>query len=157
MCYMCLHPFVSTCYKWFRVCEPMFLNILNYVSLCRRFLRAYVPTSQNKPLQIHDREKYGYSHLFFFSWHYDVVVITTAQLHSTKPKLRHRAGSNPACRRFLRPRLEIRLNAFHRSTIPQKQFIMIIMIIIIIWEEAFPYIRKSIGTNFPYLRNVWVV
>ena len=96
MCYMCLHPFVSTCYKWFRVCEPMFLNTLNYVSLCRRFLRAYVPTSQNKPLQIHDREKYGYSHLFSFSWHYDVVVITTAQLHSTKPKLRHCAGSNPA-------------------------------------------------------------
>ena len=26
-----------------------------------------------------------------------VVVVTTAQLHSTKPKLRFYAGSNPAC------------------------------------------------------------
>ena len=26
-----------------------------------------------------------------------VVVITTAQLHSTKPELRFCAGSNPAC------------------------------------------------------------
>ena len=26
-----------------------------------------------------------------------VVVITTAQLHSTKPELRFYAGSNPAC------------------------------------------------------------
>ena len=51
-----------------------------------------------------------------------------------------------ACRRFLRPRMEIRLNAFHRSTIPQKQFIMIIMIIIIIWEEAFP-IHQEIYRN----------
>ena len=29
-------------------------------------------------------------------WHHGVVVITTAQLHSTKPELRFRAGSNPA-------------------------------------------------------------
>ena len=59
---------------------------------------------------------------------------TTAQLHSTKPELRFCAGSNP-------PRgvseihdgddlwqwsqLEINLNAFRRSTIPQKQFIII--------------------------------
>ena len=26
-----------------------------------------------------------------------VVVITTAQVHSTKPKLRFSTGSNPAC------------------------------------------------------------
>ena len=30
-------------------------------------------------------------------WHRGVVVITTAQLHSTKPKLRFCAGSYPAC------------------------------------------------------------
>ena len=29
-------------------------------------------------------------------WHRGVVVITTAQLHSTKPELRFCAGSNPA-------------------------------------------------------------
>ena len=61
-----------------------------------------------------------------------VVVITTAQLHSTKPELRFCAGSNPA--RGVSEirdgedlpqwsRLEIRLNAFLRSTIPQKNSI----------------------------------
>ena len=30
-------------------------------------------------------------------WHRGVVVITPAQLHSTKPELRFCAGSNPAC------------------------------------------------------------
>ena len=29
-------------------------------------------------------------------WHRGVVVITTAKLHSTKPKLRFYAGANPA-------------------------------------------------------------
>ena len=69
------------------------------------------------------------------------VVITTAQLHSTKPGLRFCAGSNPARGVFeihngedlwQWSRLEIRLNAFRRSTIPQKQFFIIIIIIIII-------------------------
>ena len=65
-------------------------------------------------------------------WCRGVVGITTAQLHSTKPELRFCAGSNPACdvseiRDGEDPwqwsRLEIRLNAFRRSTISQKQFI----------------------------------
>ena len=30
-------------------------------------------------------------------WHRGVVVMATAQLHSTKPELRFCAGSNPAC------------------------------------------------------------
>ena len=30
-------------------------------------------------------------------WRRGVVVITTAQLHSTKPELRFCTGSNPAC------------------------------------------------------------
>ena len=30
-------------------------------------------------------------------WWRGIVVITTAQLHSTKPELRFCAGSNPAC------------------------------------------------------------
>ena len=30
-------------------------------------------------------------------WHHGAIVITTAQLHSTKPELRFCAGSKPAC------------------------------------------------------------
>ena len=66
-------------------------------------------------------------------WRRGVVVITTAQLHATMPELRLCAGSNPArggvpeIRHgedlWQRSRLEIRLNAFRRSTIPQKKFI----------------------------------
>ena len=69
-------------------------------------------------------------------WLRGVVIITTAQLHPTKPELRFCAGSNPArgvseipdgedlWQRFP---LELRLNVFRRSTIPQKQFIIIII------------------------------
>ena len=69
------------------------------------------------------------------SWRRGVVVTTIAQFHSTKPKLRFCAGSNPArAMSEIRDdedlwqwsRLEIRLTAFRRSTIPQKQFIIII-------------------------------
>ena len=66
-----------------------------------------------------------------------VVVITTAQLHSTKPELRFCTGSNSA-RSVSEIRhgqdlwewfqLEIRLNAFLGSTIPQKQSVIIIII-----------------------------
>ena len=67
-------------------------------------------------------------------WRRGVVVITTAQLHSTKPELRFCAGSNRASGvseirdgegLWQWSRLEIRLKAFCRSTIPQKQFIII--------------------------------
>ena len=62
---------------------------------------------------------------------YGVVVITTAQLNSTKPELRFCADSNRACSmlevqddedlwQWLQ--LEIRLNTFRWLTIPQKQF-----------------------------------
>ena len=66
---------------------------------------------------------------------YGVVVVTTAQLHSTKPGLRFCTGSNPARgvseirdgeNLWQWSQLEIRLNTFRRSTIPQKQFIIII-------------------------------
>ena len=30
-------------------------------------------------------------------WYHDLMVITTVQLHSTKPKLSFCAGSNSAC------------------------------------------------------------
>ena len=64
------------------------------------------------------------------------MVITTAQLHLTKPELRLCAGSNPACGvseihdvedLWKWSLLEIRLNAYRRSTIPQKQFTIIII------------------------------
>ena len=64
-----------------------------------------------------------------------VVVITTTQLHSTKSELRFCTVSNPAHGvseihdgedLWQWSRLEIRLKAFRRSTIPQKQFIIII-------------------------------
>ena len=55
-------------------------------------------------------------------WRCGAVVITTAQLHSTKPEL---DGEDL----WQWSRLEIRLNTFRRSTIPQKQFIIIIFII----------------------------
>ena len=60
-------------------------------------------------------------------WSRGVVVIITAQLHSTKPQLRFCAGPNPACGipeihdgedLWQWSRLEIRLNAFRLSTIP---------------------------------------
>ena len=56
--------------------------------------------------------------------------VTTAHFHSTKPELRFYAGSNPVCGvseirdgedLWQRSRLEIRLNALRRSTIPQKK------------------------------------
>ena len=64
-----------------------------------------------------------------------VVVITNAQLHATKFELKLCRGSNPSPGvseiwdgedLWQWPWLEIKLNAFHRSTIPQKQFIIII-------------------------------
>ena len=67
-------------------------------------------------------------------------LIQLKQLHSTKPELRFCAVLNTTRGvSVIRdgedlwqwPRLEIRLNAFRRSTIPQKQLIIIIIIIII--------------------------
>ena len=63
------------------------------------------------------------------TWRHDVVVITAAQLHSTKPKLRFYAGQSSAGDvleihdgkdhwHFFR--LERGLNAVRRSSIPQK-------------------------------------
>ena len=70
--------------------------------------------------------------------HCGVVVITTTQLHLTKPELRFCSRSNPTrgvskirdgedLWQWSRP--EMRLSALRRSSIPQKQFIIIIIII----------------------------
>ena len=74
-------------------------------------------------------------------WCRGVVVISTAQLHSTKLEIRFCVGSNPARGvseirdaedLWQWSRLKIRLNVFRWSTMPQKQFIIIIIITIII-------------------------
>ena len=63
-----------------------------------------------------------------------VVIITIAQLHTTNPELKRSESSNPArgvseiCdgEDLLQwSLLEIKLNAFRRLTIPQKQYINI--------------------------------
>ena len=74
-------------------------------------------------VQIHGKQK-------LIDWKTEVdCIITTAQLHSTKPELRFRAGLNPACGvseicngedLWHWSRLEIMLNVCHQSTIPQK-------------------------------------
>ena len=70
------------------------------------------------------------SFLLICNRHHGLVVITTAQLHSIKPKIRFCVGSNPACGvsqicngedLWQWSQLEIRLNTFHWSTITQKQ------------------------------------
>ena len=80
---------------------------------------------------------------FFPHWRGGVVVITTVQLHSTKPDLC--TGSDPT--RGVSEirdgedvwqwsRLVIRLNAFRRSTIPQKRFIIQIQFNLPIWKTS---------------------
>ena len=70
-------------------------------------------------------------------WRGGVVGIITVQLHSTMPELSLCAGSNPACNvskigdgenLCQWSPLEIRLTVFGRSNIPQKQFIIILII-----------------------------
>ena len=86
-------------------------------------------------------------------WRHGVVVITTAQLHSAKPELRFCTGSNPAWGMLETrdgedlwqwSRLEIKLNAFRRSTI-QKQFIIIIIIIISSYAIVIQYIKGCLS------------
>ena len=75
-----------------------------------------------------------------FLWRRGVVVIATEQLPSTKLELRFCAGSNPARgvsgihdgkNLWQWSWVKIRLNAFCRSTIQRKQFIIIIIIMTI--------------------------
>ena len=70
-------------------------------------------------------------------WCHGVVVIVTVKFHSTKSEIRFCAGSNPAAsvlgicdgeNLWQWSPLEIRLNAFHKLNIPQKQFIIMMMI-----------------------------
>ena len=86
-------------------------------------------------------------------WRRGVVVTTYAQLHSVKLDLRFCAGLNPAPgvseirdREDLGPEcwLERTINAFCRSTIRKKQFIIIIVL-----SEAFKqYWQRSVKPPF---------
>ena len=87
---------------------------------------------------------------FMLWWCCDVVVITTAQPHSTKAELRFCADSNPARsvleirddeRIYDESQFEIRLNAFRRTTTPQKQFIIIIIFVFL--EQVLQKTEKS--------------
>ena len=87
----------------------------------------------------------------------------TAELHWSKPELRFCAGSNPARGvseirdgedLWQWSRLEIRLNAFRRSTIPQRQFIIIIIIIIITWLRGTRW--PSVLISVTYSDQHWV-
>ena len=108
-------------FAWYKNAKPK-RNIKN--KTCERFRKRKVRVVRVRK-RFRKRE-----------WRRGVVVITAAQLHSTKSELRFCAGSNPArdvseiCDGedlWQWSWLEIRLNACRRSTIPQKQFIIIII------------------------------
>ena len=91
------------------------------------------------------------------------MAITTAQLHSTKPEHRFCTGSNPACGvleihdsqdLWQWSWLEIRPNAFCRSTIPQKKFIIIIILIFWIFfiKVKFFLILIILSKRFAHLK-----
>ena len=80
------------------------------------------------------------------------MVITIAQLRSTKPELRFCAGSSHARgvsdirngqNLWQWSLLEIRLNAFRWSTIPPKQFIIIIFIIVTSYYNMLPFFFEN--------------
>ena len=117
----------------------------HYLSLVDRFseqimLFHYLPSKLKNDLLINTFREI-FTNYGTLQWCCDVVIITTVQLHSTKPELRFCTGSNPACGMLeicdgedlcQRSWLKMGLNAFQQSTIPQKQFIIIFIIIIII-------------------------
>ena len=96
------------------------------------------------------------------------MVITTAQLHSTKTKLRFCTGSNSVhCSvseicdgedLWQWYRMEIGLNAFRPSTMPPKQFILIIIIIIIIISIIIIiWVPVSILRSFSWnIKSTWL-
>ena len=76
------------------------------------------------------------------------MIITTAQVHSTKPELRSRIRDGEDLLDW--SRLEIRLDTFRWSTIPQKQLTIIITIIIVINCFVFFSISNLTGVLFAF-------
>ena len=84
--------------------------------------------------------------LVSYLWRPGIVDITTAQLHSTKSELKFCAGSNSAGsvseirdgkNLWQWSLLEIGINFFRWLTIPQKQFILLLLIIKCYLKGAF--------------------
>ena len=120
-----------------------------YISYMYRYLYIYI----YKCIHIHIKMLHFIIFYRFISvgcclqefWSRDVVVNTSAKLHSSKSVLRFKKVCTQVqillveCRRFLQwwksltvvPAGNNRLRAFCRSTIPQRQLIIIIIIIII--------------------------
>ena len=107
-------------------------------SLIGNFIFCAVINWEKAEVQKVYSSKRPYAFLWSY-WRHGVVVIITAQLHSTKSEIRFCAGSNPARSKpeigngedlWQWSWLEIKPNTFRRSTIPQKQFIIIFSIII---------------------------
>ena len=112
-------------------------GLLVYIKedIATRFLTEYKPPEIVECLFVEiniRKKKYIQS-----PWRHGVVVITIAQLHSTKSELRFCAGANhihgvsdirDGEDLWQWSRLGIRLNAYGRSIIPQKQFIFITII-----------------------------
>ena len=97
----------------------------------------------------------------YLFWHRDVVAIANAYLHSAKLDLRFCVGSNPTCgvskacgseNVWQWSWVEIRLNTFCRSTISQKQFIIIIMISLLQINWILVWI-VFLGKNFIFWKN----
>ena len=83
------------------------------------------------PIFYHSFDGWVDIHMPWISIRRGVLVIISPQIHSTKPELRFCTDLNPSCGvseirdgedLWQFSRLEIRLNVFRRSTIPQKQF-----------------------------------
>ena len=98
-------------------------------------------------------------------WCRGVVVITTAQLHSTKPELRFCTDSNPACGvsdicngedLWQRSQLERRLNTFRWLTIPQKQFIIIKLISVPNFSLIWLLISKTESEYHHWILYIWI-
>ena len=154
----CYHPFNLHSTFWLNIVSyfiPVkYLNFgqkLPFWTICHTFLESRHPKVTKTPYYILSPEgsqkkvsAHGlYALLVCHTGiqRQGVVIITASQLHSTKPELSFCAGSSltRGVSEFgygedlwQWSRLEIRLNAFRWSTIPHKQFIIIIIIITII-------------------------
>ena len=111
-------------------CFSYFFNV-NYISLTKFYLGKINTLYNFSSLTWYELQLAMKNNV---DWWYHQFIITTPQLHSTKPEPRFCAGSNPACgmseihegeNLWQWSWLEIRPNAFRRSAISQKQFIII--------------------------------
>ena len=70
------------------------LGAYNLIYITSKFLITPILFNYHNLFQL--SQSFSIITIFFNHWRRGVVVITAAQLHSTKPELRFCAGSNPA-------------------------------------------------------------